>query len=94
MKRESGKTLKRIVKYLFKAYYDNPKLIHTGTLRRMYIDMLQHTDNIIDFTKGDPVLVREEFQKITTYEYPEEQADWSDVDEEGLMKTIEYFKER
>ncbi len=76
-----------IVKYLFKAYYDNPKLIHTGTLRRIYIDMRKFTDNVIDFTKGDPKLVREEFQKIITYQYPRKQEkNWSDEDKEYYRK--------
>ena len=76
----------QIIKYLFKAYYDNPKLIHDGTLRRMYIDMLQITDNVIDFIKGDPVLVKEEFHKITFYEYPMEIENWSDEDHEYYQK--------
>ncbi len=75
-----------IVKYLFKAYYNNPKLIHTGTLRRMYIDMRFYTENVIDFTKGDPTLVGEEFRKIITYEYPGKKEDWSDADKEYYQK--------
>lgn len=76
----------QIIKYLFKAYYDNPKLIHDGTLRRMYIDMLQITDNVIDFIKGDSVLVKEEFHKITSYEYPMEIENWSGEDYEYYQK--------
>lgn len=76
----------QIVKYLFRAYFDNPKLIHDGTLRRMYIDMLQSTANTIDFIKGDPVLVKEEFQKIISYEYPAEIANWSDENHEYYQK--------
>ena len=76
----------KIVMYLFKAYYENPKLIHSGTLRRMYIDMLQHTDNVIDFVKGDPDLVKEEFSKIIAYSYPENMEEWSDEDKEYYQK--------
>lgn len=75
-----------IVKYLFKAYFDNPKLIHTGTLRRMYIDMRRYTDNVIDFVKGDPKLAKEEFQRIITYDYPEQNETWSDEDKEYYRK--------
>lgn len=75
-----------IVKYLFKAYYNNPKLIHTGTLRRIYIDMRSYTDNVIDFTKGDPALVREEFQKIVTHQYPDETKEWTEADNEYYQK--------
>ncbi len=75
-----------IVKYLFKAYYEHPKLIHSGTLRRMYIDMLQYTDNVIDFVKGDPKLVMEEFNKIITYDYPQQRGAWKEEDEEYYQK--------
>lgn len=70
----------QIIKYLFKAYYDNPRLIHKGTLRRMYIDMLYHTGDVIDFIKGDLELVKEEFQKITTYVYPGNKDEWTDTE--------------
>lgn len=76
----------QIVKYLFRAYYENPKLIHSGTLRRMYIDMLQYTDNVIDFVKGDPNLVKEEFSKIVTYKYPETVEEWDEKDKEYYLK--------
>lgn len=76
----------QIVKALFKAYFENPKLIHEGTLRRMYIDMLRYSDNVIDFVMGDPKLVKGELQKITTYEYPEEVDLWDDEDREYYQK--------
>lgn len=76
----------KIVKYLFQTYYANPKLIHAGTLRRMYIDMLEFTDNVIDFVKADPVLVRGEFKKITSHEYPTNKEKWSDEDKEYYKK--------
>lgn len=76
----------KIVKYLFKEYYEHPKLIHSGTLRRMYIDMLQYTNNVVDFVKGDPQLVKEEFNKIITHDYPQQREEWKDVDEEYYQK--------
>ena len=76
----------KIVKTLFKAYFENPKLIHEGTLRRMYIDMLKYTDNVIDFVKGDPKLVNGEFQKIITYNYPKDVKVWNDEDREYYQK--------
>lgn len=76
----------KIVKALFKAYFENPKLIHGGTLRRMYIDMLEYTDNVIDFVKGDPKLVKGEFQKIITYHYPPDLQAWSAEDREYYQK--------
>lgn len=76
----------KIVKYLFKAYYENPKLIHEGTLRRMYIDMRQYTDNVIDFVKGDPKLVKEEFQRIISYQYPGKEKEFTERDREYYQK--------
>lgn len=76
-----------VIEYLFKAYYENPKLIHSGTLRRMYIDIIKFTDNEIDFVKGDPRLVKEEFQKIIGYEFSDDIEDWSKED-------LEYYQKR
>lgn len=76
----------QIVKYLFKSYYENPKLMHAGTLRRMYIDMLQYTSNVIDFVKGDPDLVKSEFGKIVAYKYPNNRLEWNAVDKEYYQK--------
>ncbi|MGN0278000.1 MAG: deoxyguanosinetriphosphate triphosphohydrolase family protein [Lachnospiraceae bacterium] len=76
----------QVVKFLFKAYYENPRLIHEGTLRRMYIDMLSDTDNVIDFVKADPKLVREEFQRITEYVCPDNHEEWTERDQEYYQK--------
>lgn len=76
----------KIVMCLFEAYYSNPKLIHSGTLRRMYIDMLEVTDDVIDFVKADPALVRKEFEDIRNYQYPDDMGDWSDKDREYYQK--------
>ena len=54
-----------IVKGLFKAYYNNPKLLHNGTLRRMYIEMRKHTTNVVDFETGNYKVVKKEFSRIT-----------------------------
>lgn len=54
-----------IVKGLFKAYYNNPKLLHKGTLRRMYIEMRKYTTNVVDFETGNHIAVKEELSRIT-----------------------------
>ncbi len=55
----------RIVLGLFSAYYRNPKLLHIGTIRRVYHEMRrQNIQNIIDFETGDYNVVREEWAKI------------------------------
>lgn len=76
----------KIIKCLFEAYYYNPKLMHSGTLRRIYIDMLEVSDNVIDFVKADPNLVKKEFEDIRGYEYPDNKDDWSEKDEEYYRK--------
>lgn len=76
----------KIVKCLFEAYFCNPKLIHYGTLRRIYIDMLEISDNVIDFVKADPALVRKEFDDIRNYEYPDDRDSWSAKDKEYYQK--------
>ena len=49
---------------LFSAYYNNPKLLHRGTLRKVYIDIRQSTDQVIDFIDGDRGEVDKELKKI------------------------------
>lgn len=55
-----------IVEALFRAYYNNPRILHKGTLKRMYIEMREHADkvNVIDFIEGDRDEVNKEIKKI------------------------------
>lgn len=53
-----------IVSGLFKAYYDNPRLLHEGTKRRLYIDMRKVSQNIIDFKFGNHAIIKKEFELI------------------------------
>lgn len=53
-----------IVRELFKAYYNNPKLLHAGTLRKIYIETRKYTKEVIDFLNGDHDMVSEEISKI------------------------------
>lgn len=55
-----------IVEALFKAYYNNSKLLHKGTLQRISIEMRKVSSEVIDFTNGDNELIKEEFKKIKT----------------------------
>lgn len=61
-------------------------MIHEGTLRRMYIDMLGCTANVIDFVKADPKLVRKEFGEITMRVFPEDVESWTAEDKEYYQK--------
>lgn len=47
-----------IVAGLFKAYYNNPRLIHKGTQRRIYAEIFRHTKNAVDFELGDHDVIK------------------------------------
>lgn len=58
-----------IITKLFKAYYSDPRLLHRGTIERIYIEMRsvpdnKVSDNVIHFSTGDIDLVRKEIEKI------------------------------
>jgi deoxyguanosinetriphosphate triphosphohydrolase, putative len=54
-----------VVLGLFRAYFKNPKLLHAGTLRRIYYDMRQlGLTSLIDFETGDQKLIKDEWKKI------------------------------
>lgn len=55
---------KRVVTKLFELYYENPRLLHTGTLQRIFIEMRKKTQNIIHFQDGDIRLVTDEWERI------------------------------
>lgn len=54
----------RIVASLFQLYYDNPRLLHEGTLQRIYIRTRMMTENVIHFQEGDIDLVNGEWARI------------------------------
>ncbi len=55
-----------IVRSLFKAYYNNPRLLHKGTQRRIYIDIRKKgLNNVIDFEYGNHKIIKKEFDLIT-----------------------------
>ena len=53
-----------IVAGLFKAYYNNPKLLHKGTLIRIMNEFKRHTNNVIDFTNSNYEVVSDELNSI------------------------------
>lgn len=69
---------KRVVSVLFDLYYDNPRLLHEGTLQRIYIRMRKRTANTIHFQEGDIGLVNDEWMRI---KHPEEAARLRDLRE-------------
>jgi len=54
----------QIVSGLFHAYYNNPKLLHKGTLRRIFIETNSKCENAIDFQNGDHTVVKKEIERI------------------------------
>ncbi|CAI3202444.1 deoxyguanosinetriphosphate triphosphohydrolase family protein [Clostridium neonatale] len=53
-----------IVMKLFKAYYNNLRILPDSTLRRIYREIRKVSNNVIDFRNGDIGLVRDEIYKI------------------------------
>lgn len=54
----------QIVSGLFQAYYNNPKLLHKGTLQRIFIETKRSCEDAIDFNNGDTEVIREEVNMI------------------------------
>ena len=54
----------RVTAKLFELYYNNPRLLHEGTIQRIYTEMRRHSDNVIHFRDGDIDLIREEIAAI------------------------------
>lgn len=54
-----------VVRGLFKAYYNNPRLLHKGTLRRMCCEIRKQTANVIDFETANCKMLKEELEKMT-----------------------------
>lgn len=61
-----------IVAGLFKAYYNNPRLIHKGTQRRIYVETRRFTQNVVDFELGNHEIILDEIQKITQIDLSDE----------------------
>ncbi|MCM1497186.1 MAG: dNTP triphosphohydrolase [Clostridium sp.] len=60
-----------IIKRLFETYYRNPKLLHSGTLRKIYVDTLQNknplvANSAVDLSNGNIEVIRNEIKIITT----------------------------
>lgn len=71
-----------IVEGLFKAYYNNPCLLHKGTKRKLFIEMRKKgIRNVVDFEFGNRDAVRMEIEKISFGELGSEgeRSDYSTV---------------
>ena len=57
-----------IISGLFKAYYNNPRLLHKGTQRKLYINLRKISQNVVNFEYGNHEIIKEEFDLITNYD--------------------------
>ena len=73
-----------IIESLFNSYYNNPRLLHIGTLRRIMQDFRKITKNVIDFEEGDPRVIESEWRKIINAKADAEDCDL--VDNEYILK--------
>lgn len=73
-----------VIESLFTSYYQNPRLLHRGTLHRIMQDFRRITKNIIDFEEGDPRTIEKEWRRIIKAE--EEDGDKDLADNEYLQK--------
>ena len=68
----------RVVSALFNFYYNNPRILHRGTLQRIYIEMCKKSNNVIHFQEGDISLVNDEWRRI---KHPKESPSLRDIRE-------------
>lgn len=62
-----------VVQKLFTTYYNNPRLLHYGTIHKIFVDTLQHKNkavaaSAINLLDGSIRLVNEEIEEITSRE--------------------------
>lgn len=75
-----------IVSSLFKAYYNDPRLLHRGTQRRIYAETRRFTQNVVDFEFGNHNVIRDEIQKITAADLENKKEISSELYAEYLTK--------
>lgn len=79
-----------VVRALFNSYYNNPRLLHKGTIHRIMQDYRSITKNVIDFEEGDPGIIRQEWNKIIVAKSDADDLDL--VDNEYLEKNRSLVK--
>lgn len=66
-----------IVQRLFERYYKNPRLLHSGTIHKIFIETLRHenkevANSAINLSDGSIKLVNKEIKEITTTDLDEQ----------------------
>lgn len=75
-----------IVLALFRAYYKNPMLLHDGTLQRIWNEYRKQGFEVISFKEGNPVLIKDEWRKITTMSIPADSKKRTEEENKTLKK--------
>lgn len=66
-----------IVKTLFEKYYANPRLLHAGTVHKVFVETLRHTDervsnSAVNLNDGSIEIVNNEIEQLTKEMFDEE----------------------
>ncbi len=75
-----------IVSGLFKAYYNDPRLLHKGTQRRIYSDIRRFTQNVVSFELGNHEAVKKEIYNMTKADLSDKTEYSSDFIKEYMVK--------
>lgn len=84
-----GFLINAVVEKLFYSYYTNPKLLHKGKLRKIYIDQLNSkcvdvAENAIDWANGNIDVTRMEIHRVVD----------ADLDDLSQPQQREIFEKR
>lgn len=81
---------KMIITTLFRKYYENPRLLHKGTVHKIFIETLRHKEELVsnsavDLNDGSISLVNKEIEEMTQKaiekwpsENPDQRSSWED----------------
>ena len=90
-----------IVQSLFKKYYKNPRLLHSGTVHKIFVETLNHenkevSNSAINLNDGSIELVNDEIYEITAKNLDEKLLlDYLDnIDHSRIEKDIIIFEKR
>lgn len=86
-----------VIKTLFKKYYENPRLLHTGTVRKIYVETLKHPNEIVAYSAvniGDASvkLANDEIKEMAKEEF---KSSWEQIKAgTSSMEDIVRFEKR
>lgn len=68
----------QVVRTLFEKYYSNPRLLHSGTVHKIFIEMLKHDNELvsnsaINLNDGKIKMVNDEIEQITKRKFNTEE---------------------